>query len=595
MTPAIIVTAFALVLAAGWALLRSAGRSTTGTAPKGGAHLLLDHAPVGALLLDPALRITWANDAFCGLFDLTHGALIGRELSEVVEQELKGLVEDPDAVEAGLMEAYESAAKTSPFTFYVRARDGGVERLIEHTCQVIEQKPLSGGRVAYFVDVTTSNNLTPGQQTREIQLHELDQILLTLARRSGGTEAGELSLLREVAESAASAWKRDRWELWSLTEDRARWTLDHLNYATQRQREESTPEISVPQTGPYLRKLEEVRVLVTSDVQSDPEGDILLGQGRIGPGIVSRLDVPIRVRGKVVSVLVIGHHTARHWTPDESRFAASIGDHMSFIAETSRAGTTSDEEIRVPASFPATASSNIDGFINLDENLRFTFLNPAVLQWLEERGVDGSELVGRTLEESMKDIRDRSIIAEVRKAARGGGPARLRRQLDRDGPWLDLYVNPSASGVSVTLQNRARRKQRESERSLRDSETRFRAVVESLREGLVITDLSDRIVYVNSRITDLTGHRPEDLDGKQAQDLLFDTANWKDGDSRMTARREKKRTRYNAPLLDRDGKVVSVDVISTPLRDAEGAVTGVVDAITAVENPEGLRTASLAT
>ena len=122
-------------------------------------------------------------------------------------------------------------------------------------------------------------------------------------------------------------------------------------------------------------------------------------------------------------------------------------------------------------------------------------------------------------------------------------------------------------------------------------------MAESLREGLIITDLSDRIVYVNSRITELTGHRPEDLDGKQAHDLLFDTANWKGkgSDSRMKARREKKRTRYDAPLLDKDGKVVSVEVISTPLRDADGAVTGVVDAITAVENPEGLRTASLAT
>ena len=546
MTPALTVTAFALVLVAGWALLRSAGRPTTGTAPKGGAHLLLDQSPVGALLLDPPLRITWANDSFCGLF-------------------------------------------------YVRARGGGAERWIQHTCQVIEKKPLSGGRVAYFVDVTPRKNNAPGQQAREILLHELDQILLTLARRSDGPEGDELSLLREVAESTAGALKRDRWELWSLSEDRARWTLDHLNYATQRQREESTPEISVPQTGPYLRKLEQVRVLVTSDVESDPEGEILLGQGRIGPGTASRMEVPIRILGKVVGVLVIAHHTARPWTPDESRFAASIGDHMSFIAGASRAGATGEAEIQVPTVFPAAASSNIDGFINLDENLRFTFLNPAVLQWLEERGVDGSQLVGRTLEESMKGIRDRSIVAEVRKAARGGGPARLRRQLDRDGPWLDLYVNPSATGVSVTLQNRARRKQRETERSLRDSETRFRSVVESLREGLVITDLSDCIVYVNSRITDLTGHRPEDLDGKQAQDLLFDTANWKDRDSRMTARRERKRTRYNAPLLDRDGKVVSVEVISTPLRDADGAVTGVVDAITAVENPEGLRTASLAT
>jgi PAS domain S-box-containing protein len=249
----------------------------------------------------------------------------------------------------------------------------------------------------------------------------------------------------------------------------------------------------------------------------------------------------------------------------------------------------------VPAILPPAAASSVDGFIHLDDKLRFTFLNPAALQWLDDRGADGAALVGRTLVDAMKGIKDRSIIAEVRKAVRGGGPALLRRQLERDGPWFDLNLNPSSSGISVTIRNRARGKQRESERSLRNSETRFRSVVESLGEGLIITDLNDRIVYVNSRITDLTGHRAEDLDGKKAQDLLFDTANWGDGDSRMAARREKKRTRYDAPLLDKDGKVVPVEVISTPLRDADGAVTGVVDAITAVGNPEGARTESLTT
>ena len=114
-------------------------------------------------------------------------------------------------------------------------------------------------------------------------------------------------------------------------------------------------------------------------------------------------------------------------------------------------------------------------------------------------------------------------------------------------------------------------------------------MVESLREGLIITDLDDRIEYVNPRITDLTGHRPEDLDGKQAQELLFDTKNWKGQEKRMIARREKKRTRYKAPLMDKDGNVLPVEVISTPLRNSEGAVTGVVDAITAVGDRAGQR------
>ena len=106
---------------------------------------------------------------------------------------------------------------------------------------------------------------------------------------------------------------------------------------------------------------------------------------------------------------------------------------------------------------------------------------------------------------------------------------------------------------------------------------------------MIITDLNDRIEYVNPRITELTGQHPEDLDGKQAQELLFDTANWEEREERMTARRERKRTRYKAPLIGKNGAVLPVDVVSTPLRNADGAVTGVVDAITALRGPKRLQ------
>jgi len=590
MTPILYFAVFAVIVAGAWALTRLSGRPIAVSPPRGGDQVILDRSPVGALLLDPALSVAWANDTFCDLFGLTRSELIGRGFSDVIQQELRELVEEPDVVESGLLEAYTSAEKASPFGFYVRARAGQDRRCIEHSCQVIQKKPLVGGRVAYFVDVTPRENLPVTQHARDVKVHELDQILVNLARRSGGPEADEASLLREVAALAAGALEPDRWELWFLGEDRVQWSLGHLNYTKSRQAK-SPPKISIQQTGPYLRTLDRLRVLVTSDVENDPDAHILLGHGSVEPEAASRLDVPIRDRGKVVGVLVLAHHTRRPWTSSVTSFAAAIGDRMSLIIEAGRVREALNAtDAPEPAALPTAASSSVDGFVHLDEKLRFTFLNPTVLQWLADREVDGSALVGRALEEVMKDAKDRSIVAEVRKAVRGGGPQRLRRQLERDGPWLDLFIRPSATGVSVTVQDRARGKEREAERSLRDSEARFRSVVESLREGLIITDLDDRIEYVNPRITDLTGRRPEDLDGKQAQDLLFDVENWKGREKRMTARREQKRTRYKAPLIDKDGNVLRVEVISTPLRNSEGAVTGVVDAITAVESKPRLRT-----
>ena len=112
---AFIFAAFALILAGGWALTRASGRPAAVSPPRGG-EVLMDQSPVGALLLDPALRVAWANDTFCDLFGLTRSELIGRGFADVVQQELKDLVEEPDVVESSLLEALASAGEASPST-----------------------------------------------------------------------------------------------------------------------------------------------------------------------------------------------------------------------------------------------------------------------------------------------------------------------------------------------------------------------------------------------------------------------------------------------------------------------------------------------
>jgi hypothetical protein len=181
--------------------------------------------------------------------------LIGREISEFVQKELNDLVEEPEAVAAGLMAAYEATSTAPPFEFFVRARDGREERWLEHTCQVIQQKPFSGGRVAYFVDLTPKKDVALARQTQEIHLQELDQILLTLARWNSGAEADEVSVLREVAALAAGAWERDRWELWFLSADRTLWTLGHLNYTSPRPSSKSAPTSWTPSVTSITRSI----------------------------------------------------------------------------------------------------------------------------------------------------------------------------------------------------------------------------------------------------------------------------------------------------------------------------------------------------
>ena len=49
---------------------------------------------------------------------------------------------------------------------------------------------------------------------------------------------------------------------------------------------------------------------------------------------------------------------------------------------------------------------------------------------------------------------------------------------------------------------------RDDDDALRTSDARFRLAVETLGEGVVITDAEDVIVYVNSRMAEISGYAP---------------------------------------------------------------------------------------
>ena len=614
MTTVLLLVALALALAAGWALIQLAEAGSSGPpAPAGGDLMVLEHSPVGALLLDPALRVTWANDTFCRFFGLTRAEVVGQKMPDLIQAHLKGAVAEPAAFESGLLTAYAPGGTATTLEIHIIPQGTRQHRWLEHVSHVIREGQLEGSRVEYFVNVTPLKHAALHQRAEVHRRTELNQTLVDLARRRTLRKGDRDGALREVSEAAVKTLEVARAELWRLSKNRDRWTLDHYyDWATRRHK--SPPhEVKASGLQDYSGVIEEVRVLAVPDARNDPRSKGLVGQGLLEPEAGARLDVPVRVRGKVVGAAVLAHHVSRAWTSEEEQFAASVGDRFSLIIE----ATEGKEEAHLSAlpdasalpdlsalpdasalpdpgalpdpsalphptarPRPAEELDPLDGFIHLDENLRFTYLSPTVLQWLKERGHDGGALVGKGLVESLKNVGDASVVAEIRKAARGGGPARIRRQIEQDGPWLDVYINPVENGVSVTLQHKAHRYEQEAERLLRESETRFRSVVESLGEGLIITDLEDRIVYVNPRITELTGHRPQDLGGRNAQELLFDTKNWKKADVRMAARRGRKRMQYQAPLLHKDGAAIDVEVISSPLHDADGRVTGVVDAVT---------------
>jgi PAS domain S-box-containing protein len=110
--------------------------------------------------------------------------------------------------------------------------------------------------------------------------------------------------------------------------------------------------------------------------------------------------------------------------------------------------------------------------------------------------------------------------------------------------------------------------------ALRTSEARFRGVVEHLGEGLIITDLHDTVLYVNSRMTELFGYTAREMIGQPAPKLISSSATW------PASRGQGDGERRETQMIGKDGRLFWAEISLMPFRDPSGSVIGTIGAIT---------------
>ncbi|MBD3275745.1 MAG: PAS domain S-box protein, partial [Candidatus Marinimicrobia bacterium] len=122
------------------------------------------------------------------------------------------------------------------------------------------------------------------------------------------------------------------------------------------------------------------------------------------------------------------------------------------------------------------------------------------------------------------------------------------------------------------------------EKALLESEEKFRNVVESLGEGLLITDFDDEIQFVNSAMCKITGYTEDELLGAQGFELLLDQDKWKTLKDRHERRKKGNDEVYEIPLKKKDGSYFWALVHASPFTDIHGDVIGTLGAITDISD-----------
>ncbi len=159
-----------------------------------------------------------------------------------------------------------------------------------------------------------------------------------------------------------------------------------------------------------------------------------------------------------------------------------------------------------------------------------------------------------------------------------------------------------AASVSTEIQLRqALARQHEIQRAfeantaaLRQSEGLFRAVAECLREGLLITDPEDRVIYANERMAELSGYGIAEMAGRPAHELFLPPEDWPLALARNQRRMQGVAEEYSLQANRRDGSRWRATVSAAPLQDANGVIIGtlgvVMDTTERYRSEEALQT-----
>jgi PAS domain S-box-containing protein len=138
-----------------------------------------------------------------------------------------------------------------------------------------------------------------------------------------------------------------------------------------------------------------------------------------------------------------------------------------------------------------------------------------------------------------------------------------------------------ASQAAISLENailynnltREINERKKVEEALRESEDKYRLLVESMNEGLALLDTSGRIIYINSRLQDLLEHPREEFIGHELKNFTHPDDHEK-LDDELKSRRSGKHAPYELRMKSKSGTILSMLVSPRPIFDDNGSFIG---------------------
>ena len=219
------------------------------------------------------------------------------------------------------------------------------------------------------------------------------------------------------------------------------------------------------------------------------------------------------------------------------------------------------------------ADSITDVFFAMDEHLRYTYWNRASETLT---GIRAEDAIGKSIREIFPDRPGLRKAEKVyRSSMRTHQPQTFLTDYDLNGGHhvFEISTYPSRGGISVFVKDITERKR--FEEALKQSEERYRTILDEMGDGYFETDLAGSITFANDALINLLGYSKEELIGMNFRALrpgkeakgVFEAYN------RMYKTGEPLRN-FSSEIICKDARHVFAETSAFPIRNDEGKIVG---------------------
>lgn len=206
------------------------------------------------------------------------------------------------------------------------------------------------------------------------------------------------------------------------------------------------------------------------------------------------------------------------------------------------------------------------------KDFMFTDFNHAASQ-LDK--IKREDVIGRKLTEVFPGSEKFGLLEKLNQVILSGKHERMDIKYYSDGRiegWRDNIFYKLKTGEIVAIYSDVT-KRITAEIALRESEQKFRNIVQTANEGIIISDHDYVITFANRALGEMLGYPPEELIGKNLKDFILDSE-YDDFENKMMRRSSGKHDVFERKYRRKDGAEVIGLVSAVSLTDEENNFSG---------------------